>query len=175
MCDIPDLELFPARYGVTNRVMFRAALEVGVTQRAFAVLAGLRALGLLKRPEKLAAPLNAAAKAFDFLGSALGGMVVRVEGRDVDGRPGRREWHIAADNDHGPEIPCMAAILLARRLARGQSMPVGAHACMGLLALGDFQPEFKRWGMQTDIVAEGLPDGAAAAGATEQCHTKRKE
>lgn len=160
LCDIPDLELFPARYGVANRVMFRAALEVGVTQRAFAALAALRTAGLLKRPAKLAAPLHAVAKAFDVLGSALGGMVVGVEGDDAAGRRVRREWHIAADNDRGPEIPCMAAILLARRLACGRSMAPGAHVCMGLLGLDDFRPEFERWDMQTDLLAEDLPDGA---------------
>ncbi|WP_431258150.1 hypothetical protein ACQ86G_26955 [Roseateles chitinivorans] len=154
LCDIPDLELFPSRYGVTDRVMFRAALEVGLTQRAMGWLATLRRLGLLKRPSRLAALMQATAPAFDFLGSALGGMVVRVEGEGPTGRNIRREWHIAADDDHGPEIPCMAAILLARRLARGEDLTPGAHACMGLLTLDEFSAEFDRWGMVTDLPAD---------------------
>jgi hypothetical protein len=82
-------------------------------------------------------------------------MVVRVEGTDAQGTPARRAWHIAADDNHGPEIPCMAAILLARRLARGDdALPIGAHACAGLLALSEFEPEFARWGMVTDVVEE---------------------
>lgn len=48
----------------------------------------------------------------------------------------------------------MAAILLARRLARGDALPTGAHACAGLLTLDEFAPEFARWGMVTDIVEE---------------------
>lgn len=154
LCDIPDLELFPPRYRVTDRVAFRAALEVGITQHAFAALAALRAAGLLKRPASLAAPLHAAGALFDRFGSALGGMVVRVAGDDAQGRPARREWHIAADDDHGPEIPCMAAILLARRLAHGDDVAPGAHVCMGLLGLHEFEPEFDRWGMRTDLVTE---------------------
>ena len=75
----------------------------------------------------------------------------------------RREWHITADDDHGPEIPCMAAVLLARRLARGQVPPAGARVCMGLLALEDFRPEFERWGMTTDLVDGGPRDGAPAS------------
>lgn len=51
----------------------------------------------------------------------------------------------------------MAAILLARRLARGEALPVGAHACAGLLTLAEFEPEFARWGMVTDVVEEGAP------------------
>lgn len=154
LCDIPDLELFPARYAVRDRVLFRAALEVGITQRAFAVLAALRRAGLLRRPERLAGLLARTGNVFDALGSQLGGMVVRVEGLDADGRPARRAWHIAADHDHGPEIPCMAAILFARRLAAGQALPTGAHTATGLLALSDFAGEFSRWGMVTDIVDE---------------------
>jgi hypothetical protein len=134
--------------------MFRAALEVGLAQQAFACMAWLRRAGLLPAPQKLAPLLHSAGRVFDALGTALGGMVVRVEGTDAQGRAARRAWHIAADHNHGPEIPCMAAILLARRLARGQALPHGAHACAGLLALHEFEPEFARWGMVSDIVEE---------------------
>jgi len=154
LCDIPDLELFPARYGVRDRVMFRAALEVTATQRAFALLAALRGMGLLMRPERWAGALNRIAGVFDSLGTSLGGMVVRVEGVDDAGHPARRAWHIAADNDHGPEIPCMAAIVLARKLAAGDAMAPGAFTAAGLLSLGEFEPEFAKWGMVTDLVDE---------------------
>ncbi|OYQ40825.1 saccharopine dehydrogenase [Rhodoferax sp. TH121] len=155
VCDIPDLALFPTHYGVRDRVEFRAALEVGLSQRAFAVLAWLRQRGVLKNPGSLARLLNAGAKLFDPLGSALGGMVVRVAGVNADGASVKRAWHISADNDHGPEIPCMAAILLARRLAAGETVEPGARACVGLHALEDFAPEFAKWGMVTDVVEEG--------------------
>ncbi len=162
LCDIPDLELFPAHFRVTQRVMFRAALEIGLAQRGLAVLAALRGMGVIRQPARIAGLLNRAARAFDVLGSALGGMVVRVEGTDHAGRKIRRAWHIAADHDRGPEIPCMAAILLARKLARGASPQMGAYACLGMLPLAEFAPEFARWGMRTDIVDEETGDAAAA-------------
>lgn len=152
LCDIPDLELFPEHYGVRRSVMFRAAVEVGIAQRAFAVLAGLRAVGLVKRPARMAGVLNRAARLMDFMGSSLGGMVVRVEGINASGALTRRSWHIAADDDHGPEIPCMAAVLLARRIARGHSLGSGASTCIGILKLADFEPEFTRWGMVTKVL-----------------------
>ncbi|MES2946565.1 MAG: saccharopine dehydrogenase NADP-binding domain-containing protein [Pseudomonadota bacterium] len=154
LCDIPDLELFPARYRVTRQVMFSAALELGFTQHGFALLAGLSAWGIVKHPMRLAGLLEGAASAMNFMGSALGGMVVRVEGLDAAGKFARRAWHIAADNNHGPEIPCMAAILLARKLASGQIMATGASACVGLLKLAEFEPEFTRWGMELDVLDE---------------------
>lgn len=154
LCDIPDLELFPKGYEVTQRVMFRAAVEVGLAQRAFAMLAALRAARLIGRAARLAGVLNHAARALDFMGTSTGGMVVRVEGADASNQPARRAWHITAGDDHGPEIPCMAAILLARRLARGEGLPTGAFACMNRLRLADFEPEFARWGMVTDLEEE---------------------
>jgi len=61
------------------------------------------------------------------------------------------EWHLTADANHGPEIPCMAAILLTRKLARGELSARGAFPCMGFLKLSDFEPEFVRWGITTVV------------------------
>jgi hypothetical protein len=160
LCDIPDLELFASRYAGVRDVMFRAALEVPASQRALAMLAALRAARWIPSPVRWARALNRVASLFDRFGSSLGGMFVRVSGVDAGGRAASRAWHIAADRGHGPEIPCMPAILLGRRLARGDIPPAGARACVGLLSLNDFAPEFTRWGMQTDIVDEVHDHGA---------------
>ncbi len=154
LCDIPDLELFPARYPGVADVMFRAALEVAPAQYAFALLGRLRRFGLPLDSPRLAAWLHHAGKLFDPFGTPDGGMVVRLSGSDAAGAPLRLAWNVFAPAHHGPEIPCMAAILLARRLAAGAPLPAGATPCMGLLSLDDFAPEFARWGMRTDWVTE---------------------
>ncbi len=164
LCDIPDLELFPAHYQLRQRMAFGAALELGLAQRAFAVLAWLRRVGWLKHPQALASLLNSGAKLLDPLGSSLGGMVVRVQGLNAHGAHVARAWHIAADHDHGPEIPCMASILLARRLARGEAMASGAYPCVSRHALLDFASEFAKWGMVHEVVHESVdPKGGAAS------------
>lgn len=152
LCDIPDLELFPSHYRVRQRVWFAAALEVSLAQWSFAAIAALRARGLLRQPERLAGLLHRTGGVLDFLGTPLGGMVVHVRGIDGSGMLRHRSWHIAADDDHGPEIPCMAAIVLARQLAQGKSLPIGAHTSMGLVPLEAFAPEFAKWAMLTDII-----------------------
>jgi saccharopine dehydrogenase-like NADP-dependent oxidoreductase len=159
LCDIPDLELFPARYPGVQSVMFRAALEIGLSQHALAIMAGLRRIGLLRHPERYANMVLRAADALNPFGSALGGMVVRVAGRDTVGAPVRSAWYIAADDDHGPEIPCMASILLAERLAHGDLAEPGAYTSAGWLSLNDFAPEFARWKMLTDVVHEEVAHG----------------
>ena len=154
LCDIPDLELFPQRYAPVGHVMFRAALEVAITQRVFALLAELHSRGLLAAPHRLAGLLHRTGALFDPFGTPAGGMAVRLRGRDTGGAPLALAWHLTAPDHHGPEIPCMAAILLARRLARGQAWEPGARACMGLLTLADFEPEFARWRMACEVLAE---------------------
>lgn len=152
LCDVPDLELLPARYAGVSDVLFRAALELRFTQRAFALLAWAAARGWLRQPQRLASLLHRAATLLDGLGSELGGMVVRLRGSNAQQQPLTLAWHITAGNNHGPEIPCMAAILLARKLARGEGPAPGAYACMGLLALDEFSAEFARWGMVTELL-----------------------
>lgn len=152
LCDIPDLELFPTRYAGVQTVMFRAALEVKLSQYVFAALAYLRRKHLTPNLRFLAAPMQRSAKWFDTFGSALGGMVVNVKGLDAQGKPITRAWHIAADHDHGPEIPAMPAILLTKKLANGEIPRTGAYSCMDFLTLTDFMPEFAHWQMQTDII-----------------------
>lgn len=145
LCDIPDLELFPARYRGVRDVMFRAALEVPMAQSVFAAIAQVRRRGLIDRPQVLAALLHRSGGLVDWLGTPDGGMFVRVgdEARTL-------AWHITAPHHHGPEIPCMASVLLARKLARGHRPAAGATACMGLLALEEFAPEFAKWGMTAE-------------------------
>lgn len=155
-CDIPDLELFPTHYQVTDRVEFRAAVEVRWAQKAFALLAALRSRHWIPNPAVFAAWLNAGARCLDPWGSGLGGMVVRVSGLGPEHTPMQRSWHIAADHNHGPEIPCMAAIVLARVMAAGRTWEAGAYPAVGLLALDAFTPEFARWGMTTRIFDEAV-------------------
>jgi saccharopine dehydrogenase-like NADP-dependent oxidoreductase len=154
LCDIPDLELFPQRYAGVRDVMFRAALEVGLTQSVFAGVAWLRKRGWIDRPQRLARALHRSGRLVDWLGTPDGGMVVRIATA-----VGEHAWHITAPNHHGPEIPCMAAILLARKLAAGVPVPQGAMPCMGLLTLDEFAPEFAKWGMVTEW-EPGARDGA---------------
>jgi len=160
LCDIPDLELFPQRYAGVRDVMFRAALEVVLTQRMFALLAWARQRRWFANASRLAPWLHRASGWFDRLGTALGGMVVRLSGTSPQGQPRVVEWHVSADHNHGPEIPCMPALLLARKLARGMAVPAGAHACMGLLTLPEFAPEFARFGMRTELIVDGVSHGA---------------
>lgn len=149
-CDVPDLELFPVRYPGVQTVCFSAALEFGAQHLMLWALAALRRIGLPFPVARWALSLNRFAGMFDVGAGEKGGMRISVVGNRSDGGGRtRRTWQLTAPAMDGPEIPCMAAILLARRLARGEVFQSGAYPCMGFLTLSEFAPEFARWEITT--------------------------
>ncbi|MEB2185391.1 saccharopine dehydrogenase NADP-binding domain-containing protein [Xanthomonas campestris pv. campestris] len=149
-CDVPDHDLLPQRYPGVRSVQFRAALEVGFLQRCLAALASLRQRGVPLPMARVAQVLARAGRWFDRFGTDLGGMRVTLRG-ERDGQPLTVHWDLTAPMLHGPEIPCLAAILLVRKLAAGAALPSGAHACMGLLTLAEFEQAFAAWQMTTEV------------------------
>jgi hypothetical protein len=63
---------------------------------------------------------------------------MRLTGTALDGTPKLQTFHITARSGDGGYIPCIPAILLARRLARNQTSELGAMPCMGLIGLRDY-------------------------------------
>lgn len=151
-CDVPDLELFPARYPGVQTVTFRAALEISMQHYALWLVAAFKQLGLALPMSRWAAAFNRVATWLGWLGSDTGGMSIRVTGKDHAGRALCRRWEVVAKANHGPEIPCMAAVILANRLRRGEAFAPGAKVCMGTLGLSEFEAEFSRWDISARII-----------------------
>jgi saccharopine dehydrogenase-like NADP-dependent oxidoreductase len=152
-CDVPDLELFPARYPGVRTVRFHAALEFAIQHLALWKLAAVRRIGLPLPVDRWALQLSDLAHRFDARAGELGGMSVRVVG-DRNGQRLRRTWHLTVPAMDGPEIPCIPAILLARRMASGDPFKAGAFACTGFLTLPEFAPAFAEWKITTRTAEE---------------------
>jgi hypothetical protein len=150
-CDVSDLVLLPARYPGVQTVTFRAALEVGVQHLTLWLLAAVRRMGLPIPIARWAGGLNLLGDLFKRFGSGTGGMKVRVKTMDSSGIPRRKEWELVAMDNHGPEIPCMAAVILASKLRQGVALGVGAKVCMGMISLNEFESEFARWSISTRL------------------------
>jgi hypothetical protein len=148
LCDVPDLELLPARYPTATTVRFHAALEFRMQHAVLWGLAGLIRLGVPVPVERWCVRLDQLASGMDRFGGEWGGMRVSVVGQRNGGRV-RRTWQLKAPALNGPEIPCMATLALVRKLARGEQFEPGARAGAGVLPLADFQPQFERWGIRT--------------------------
>jgi hypothetical protein len=137
-CEVPDLELFPQRYPTVRSVSFQAGFASDLGQLVVWGLAGLVKAGLLGNMTVLASPLNRLSRWMEPVVSDKGGMFVRLDGQGRDGAPLRIEWNLIAEKNHGPHIPCGAAIALARKLGSGAALPRGAMPCVGLLTVEEF-------------------------------------
>jgi saccharopine dehydrogenase-like NADP-dependent oxidoreductase len=137
-CDVPDLELFPKRYPTVRTVSFQAGFASDLGHLAVWSLASLVKGGILTNMTSFASPLNRLSRLMEPIVSDKGGMFVMLEGEGVDGASQRLEWNLIAEQNHGPHIPCGAAIALARKIASGASLPTGAMPCVGLLSVEEF-------------------------------------
>ncbi len=137
-CDIPDLTLFPQHYPGVRTVTFHAGVGNPLAHLATWFLAGLVRRGWMKSLLPWAATLRRLNKFLEPLGSDKSAMHVELVGRDKQGAPLTRRWTLVASDHHGPQIPCGAAIALARKLAAGQLRLEGATPCVGLLSLNEY-------------------------------------
>jgi hypothetical protein len=144
LCDVPDLALFPDRYGARQRVAFHAGLELALLHLGLWLLSWPVRWGWLRALTPWAGALRWLAEGVRWVGSDRGGMLVDVAGRDADGRAVTRRWRLLAEAGDGPWIPALAAVALVRKLARGDAATCGAMPCLGLLSADDILAEAER-------------------------------
>lgn len=142
-CDIPDLELFPNYYPDIKTIRFYAGTEI------FFMHFGLWLVSWLVR-WKLISSLKPAAKIFhkiarlcDWMGSSNSAFHMKMTGRGSGGLKKTKTITILAKEGHGPFIPCAPAIIIAKELARNETINVGAYPCVGLISLENYINELK--------------------------------
>ena len=134
-CDVPDLGLFPARYPELRDLRFGAGHELKILHAGTWALGWLVRLGALRALDTHATPLLKLAFLFDRFGSGRSGFHMFLTGEGADGRLKRVRFFLIARSGHGPYIPCVPVILLARKLARGAVSARGAMPCIDLIGL----------------------------------------
>lgn len=150
-CEVPDLEVLPARYPTLRTVDFRAGLELrrmhfGLWLGSWCVRAGL-----LDTLTRCARPLFAMSEFWQDIGSDTGFIRMTLRGRGRDNGPHALEWTMIARNGDGPQIPATAAVVLARKLARGELPGSGARPCLDLFTLDEFLATLEGFSMETRI------------------------
>lgn len=137
-CDVPDLELLPKRYDSVRTVTFHAGFASDLGHLLVWTIAGLVKLGVVSSMAPLARPLNRLSRWLEPFVSDKGAMFVELEGIGHNGNAETKRWCIIADQNHGPYIPCGAAIALVRKFASGAEFRAGAQPCMGLLTVEEY-------------------------------------
>jgi len=142
-CDIPDLALFPGRYPEVEEFRFAAGHEVGVLHKAAWAASWLVRWHLLPPLDRFSSAIHRAMGWFDFAGSDSGGLHMILSGTGLDGRSLEVRYWLEATSGHGPLVPCVPAILLARRIARGEIQDRGARPCLDLVDLPAYLRELE--------------------------------
>ncbi|MES1971512.1 MAG: DUF4166 domain-containing protein [Pseudomonadota bacterium] len=140
LADVPDLDLLPAMLPGRPAVTFRAGTEIALQTlglwllswpiRWFGLGSAARLAPLLLPLQRLTRPLT----------SDRSAMSVRLAGETKAGLV-ERCWTLIADRGDGPEIPTLAAALLAAEILAGRVAP-GARDAGRLLDLAQFDPLF---------------------------------
>lgn len=141
--DVPDLDLLPERVTGVQTVRFQAGLEVSFFHLGLWAASWLVRAGLVQSLAPLAPGLLAVKRRLGWLGSDRGGMIVTLRGVGHDGAPKALTWLLEALSGHGPYVPTLTSVALARRLASGAETRTGAYACQAMVPLADILAEAK--------------------------------
>lgn len=137
-----DLDLFAARYpGLTDH-SFWAGHAIAPLHFGTVMMGWLSRIGLLPRLDRFAPQLARIASLFDGLGTGTSGFFMTITGEGPDGVPKTLRHWIIARSGHGPYIPCIPVILIARQMAAGRKFEPGARPCLGVISLADYRAAF---------------------------------
>lgn len=154
-CDVPDLALFPVRYPALCSLRFVAGHEIKLLHFGAWMLSWLVRLGLLPPLERYSERLLRWSILFDRWGSDRSGLHMMLKGIGHDGRPKSVGTFLVARQAHGPYIPCMPAIILARRIAAGDAPASGARPCLDLISLEEYLSALR--GLDVTRFVDGRP------------------
>ena len=143
LVDVPDLKVLPKMWTALDSIWMGAGPTPEILLRMLNGLAWLvkyRLLGSLI----LFAPI------FHFVisrvrwGEHRGGMFVEISGIDGSSKSTISAWHLLAEGDDGPYIPCMALEAIIHRTLNCQPPATGARPANSDLELSDYESLFSK-------------------------------
>jgi Saccharopine dehydrogenase NADP binding domain len=143
LVDVPDLTLLADLWPEVQDIWVGAAPVPAIWHRLLRWLAwGVRAR-VLPSLTPLASLMYRTMNVLTW-GERRGGMFVEVTGRRTDGVVVKRSWHLLAEGDDGPLIPCMAVEAVVRHMLDGRAPAPGARAAMREIEVDDYARAFAR-------------------------------
>lgn len=146
-CNIPDLELFPKIYKGVKHVKFYAGLELNILHFSLWLMSWISRAKLVENWAKYAGPITAMSGWFEKFGSNIGGMLIKLNGTDIHNNKKSITWRLIAKDGHGPKIPTIAAVIIAKKLARKEINSPGAYVCAEMITLHEFSQEIEDLGL----------------------------
>lgn len=150
LVDVPDLRALPTQWPEVAQVWMGAAPAPPVLHAALRAFAWLVRLRLLPTLVWMAPAMHFVIRHVRW-GEHRGGMFVEVQGRTGDGNAVARTWHLLAEGDDGPLIPCMAVEAIVRKALLGDPPPAGARAALRDVELSAYDELFTRRTIHTGV------------------------
>lgn len=152
-CDIPDLDLFTDKYGIKN-ICFSAGMENSALHLGMWAMSYLVRIGLPLNLPKHAKFLLTLSHIFDSFGTPNGGMHMLMRGINKEGKPLEIKWFLVAKDNDGPQIPCVPAIILSKKILQGKLHTSGAMPCIGLITLDEYMKELQSFAVKQHIITD---------------------
>ena len=149
LSDVPDHDLVPARVPGRPAAIFRAGPEFSFQLLTLWILSWPVKWGWVASLRPLSRWLLPLQKLSMQFGTDRSAMAIEVKG-SLGGAFENRRWTLIAEDGCGPEIPTMAAQLIANATAEGTVAP-GARPAVGELSLAAFTPQFERLAICREI------------------------
>jgi hypothetical protein len=150
-CDVPDLGLLPDYVDGVDTVTFHAALEAKWEQLALWNMGWITRAGIVRKWDRFVPTFQRMSDRLIGLGSDVGGMHIRMSGTSSDDELRSVTWNLIARQNHGPEIPCSPALILARKLASSSIDTRGALPCLGLFSMSDLRVELSEFDVRWNV------------------------
>jgi len=145
LAEVPDLSLMPDALPGKPAVIFRAGTEQGLHMLGLWVMSWPVRWGWIGGLRGAAPWLHRLQRVTGWARSDRSAMTVTLAGSGVE-----RRWTLIAEQGDGPEIPTLAAQLLAEEVLAGSVAP-GARDAGGLLTLDQFAPLFAGLAIRTEV------------------------
>ncbi|GJD96473.1 SDR family oxidoreductase [Methylobacterium iners] len=149
LADVPDYELVPESLPGRPSVIFRAGPEAAFQVFGLWLLSWLVSWGWVDSLTGLSRWLLPLQRLTTGRVSGRSAMAVEVKGI-CRGVPTIRRWTLVAEDGCGPEVPTLAAQLLARDIRQGL-LPVGARPAGDLLRVASFRELFAALSIKDEI------------------------
>ena len=159
LVDVPDLKVLPTLWPELQSIWMGAGPVPEILLRMLNGMAWLVKLKILPSLS-IFAPIFYHVISTVRWGEHRGGMFVEIEGSRDDGPSATKSWHLLAEGNDGPYIPCMALEAIIMRTLNGKVPAVGARPASGDLELSDYEPLFAKRTIYTGQ-RELIPQGAA--------------
>jgi hypothetical protein len=150
LVDVPDLRALTELWPEATDVWMGAGPVPAPLHWALTGFAWLVRIRLLLNLSWLAGAMHFVTNHVRW-GEHRGGMFVEIAGRSANGEPIVREWHLLAEGDDGPLIPCMAVEAVIRKVLAGKSPPAGARTAICDVDLSNYEALFARRTIYTGV------------------------